>query len=118
MIDALTELTIAIERRYPTRPTNSPDKTVALCSGGEMTEDRSFPVICADEATAIRLYAEAFDAHAREFDAYPRGHGLVAKLFWQHRPELKKFHLTIADGRQTHREAGIFYAVYSRLALI
>ena len=114
----LTELTIAIERRYPTRPTASPDSTIALCSGGEMTEDRSFPVICADEATAIRLYSDTFDSYAKAFDANTKGHGLHAKLFWKHRPEMMKFHVTIADERQTHRSAGIFYAVYSRLALI
>ena len=113
----LTELTILIERRFPTRPAESPDKTVALCSGGEMTEDRSFPAICNDEATAIRLYSETFDAYARDHV------GLYAsaketKLFWKHRPEMMKFHITIADERQTHRAAGIFYAVYSRLALI
>lgn len=108
MTDALALATIEIDRKYLGRE-GIPDKPyIVICSGGQKTSEDAYPCVCANEDTAVRLWKEAIADYAKGKKGY---------LHWRVRPVMKRFHMTIADERQTHRIAGIFYTVYSRLLI-
>jgi hypothetical protein len=107
----------------PTSPKGAQDKVaptgepyVIITSGGQKEEGEAFPAVCRDEETAVRLWLEAVHAYAKPLLAYHLRDG-KPRLYWRTYPEMKRFHMTIADERQTHREAGVWYTVYSRLLI-
>jgi len=108
--DAIAQLEARFRVGAPTSTalavTGQPYATI--CCGGIKVEGEPHPALCADEATAVRLWYEAVLAH---------GHGIIdGVLYWRIKPELECFRMTVAETRG-HRTCEDRFAIYSRLLI-